>query len=138
MKDKNVAVKPPTDMLPKKPIEVGPPHLGPLGPYGMYSFYPPHAQAPYLVQQPPPQTQPTDLQNKPQVPPQPQPLATPTSITDYSKMKEPPLDLITKSSGDAINATAQALNLKDGIPGGPPPPPLAQSKFMGGYYPPYK
>lgn len=132
LKDKHIAVKPPADMLPKKPMDVGPPHLGPLNPYGMYSFYPPHAQAPYLVQSP--QSQPTDLQNKPQGPPQPQSL-TPTSVADYSKMKEPPLDLMTKP---APPNDSQALNLKDGMPTGPQPPPMAQSKYMPGGYYPYK
>lgn len=118
LKDKNQVAKLPNEVLPKKPMDVGPPQpqLGPLSAYGMYPFYP-HAQPPYLVQSP--QTQPTDLQsNKSQAPPQPQVLAPP-SMPDYSKMKEPPLDLMTKP---AQQSDPPPLNLKDSLPPGPPPP----------------
>lgn len=133
-KDKIQVVKHPADILPKKVGEIIPPQsqVTPLASYGMYPFYP-HPQAPYLVSQPPSQ-QPNEHPNGKQLM-QPATPATlpPTSMQDYNnKMKEPPLDLMTKPSTQPNDNVP--VSLKENLPHSGPPP-MSQSKFIGNYYP---
>lgn len=96
-----------------KKITDGPPaQIGPLGGYNMFPFYP---QQPYL----PPEHQ---GMNKP-------PSLNPSTVQDYNKVKEPPLDLMTKPSSNSQDPLALSKENSNASPQAPP------SKFMGSYYP---
>lgn len=134
-KDKSQATKHPADVIPKKAGDIIPPQsqMGPLTGYGMFPFYP-HHQQPYLVSQQPqtPGTQqipPADHANGKQ-PPNTNPAAAP----DYNKIKDPPLDLMTKPSAQPMD-TSPAVSIKDNLPHSITPPTMTQAKFMGNYYP---
>lgn len=137
-KDKSQAAKHPGDVLPKKGGEPIPPQaqIGPLAGYGMYPFYS-HPQQPYMVPPPSQQVPPNEHSNgKPQpsanIPPMP-----PSVLPDYNKMKEPPLDLMTKPAPQPIDGMPP-VSMKDNnlSHSGPPPPPvMSQAKFMGNFYP---
>lgn len=100
-----------------KKINDGPPaQIGPLGGYNMFPFYP---QQPYL---------PPDHQsiNKP---PSVQSTLNPSAVQEYNKVKEPPLDLMTKPSSNSQDPLALPKENSSASPQAPP------SKFMGNYYP---
>lgn len=100
-----------------KKINDGPPaQIGPLSGYNMFPFYP---QQPYL---------PPDHQgiNKP---PSVQSTLNPSAVQDYNKVKEPPLDLMTKPSSNSQDPLALSKENSSASPQAPP------SKFMGNYYP---
>lgn len=112
--DKNQASKHPESV---KKINDGPPaQIGPLGGYNMFPFYP---QQPYL----PPEHQGI---NKP---PSVQSTLNPSAVQEYNKVKEPPLDLMTKSSSNSQDPLALPKENSSASPQAPP------SKFMGNYYP---
>lgn len=134
-KDKSQAPKHPGDIMPKKGGETIPPQaqIGPLTGYGMYPFYP-HPQQPFIVP-PPSQVPPSEHSNGKSQPSANVPSSLP--IQDYNKLKEPPLDLMTKPSAQS-NDGMPPVSLKDNnlSHSGPPPPPvMSQAKFMGNYYP---
>lgn len=120
-------------MIPKKNSEAVPSQAPiPLGGYGMYPYFPTHQQ-PYLVsQQQTSSVLSNDHSNIKQTPPSSASASAATS--DYNKIKDPPLDLITKPQCQPIDASSN-MSLKENLPHSVTPPSISQSKYMGGYYP---
>lgn len=109
----------------KKPVDILAPQaqITSLAGYGMYPYYPhPHPQAPYMLQQPP--TQPIGSPNSSNTKSPTAQSETQTTAQDFSKNKNPPLDLITKTTQSNIKETDKT-----------PPPPMTSSKFLPNYYP---
>ena len=158
--DKTQPAHPKHPEVVKKAADVGPPtQLGPLGGFGMYPFY---SQPPYLVQPPP-----SEHSNMGKSQSQPPPGSIPPvgMVQDYNKIKEPPLDLMTKPS-QSQNDTQSSSKDNIGVLGSQqpslqhlphqqhphqqqqqqqhqqqqqqhqhPPPPSPQNKFISPYYP---
>lgn len=59
--------------------------------------------------------------------------SSPASIQDYNKVKEPPLDLMTKPSPQPQDNTS--VSIKENIQHPGAPPVMSQAKFLGNYYP---
>lgn len=129
-KDK-VQVKHPSEVMPKKGGEAIPPQSQmPMAGYGMFPFYPSHQQ-PYLVsQQQTSSVMPGDHPGSKQPPP---PSAPTNPAPDYSKIKDPPLDLMTKPQGQPIDASP-TVSMKENLPHSVTPPTMSQAKYMGNYY----
>lgn len=136
-KDKLQAVKHPGDVMPKKGGETIPTQaqMGPLSGYGMYPYYA-HPQQPYIVPPPSQQVPPNDHSNGKSQPLANIPSLPPSALQDYNKMKEPPLDLMTKPASQPIDGMPP-VSMKDNnmSHSGPPPPVMSQAKFMGNFYP---
>lgn len=96
----------------KKTVDGTPTQLGPLGGYGIYPFYTTQPPYPY----PPDHTNINKSGSQ----------SLSSAGQDYNKVKEPPLDLMTKPPSSESLAPPKESNT------GPPAP---QSKFMSNYYP---
>lgn len=120
------------DVMPKKVGEAIPPQaqISPLTGYGMFPYYS-HPQQPYMVPPPPSSAQPGPPNEHSNGKPQPPPL----QVQDYNKMKEPPLDLMTKPAAPPIDGMPPVSMSDKNMPhAGPPPPHMSQAKFMGNFY----
>lgn len=100
----------------KKINDGAPAQLGPLTGYNMFPFYPQQA---YL----PPEHQSI---NKPS---SVQSALNPSAVQDYNKVKEPPLDLMTKPSNNSQDPLALSKENSNASTQAQP------SKFMANYYP---
>lgn len=138
-KDKSQAAKHPGDVMPKKGVEPIPSQaqIGPLSGYGMYPFYS-HPQQPYMVPPPSQQGPPSEHSNGKAQPSANMPPMPPSALQDYNnKLKEPPLDLMTKPSSQPMDGMPP-VSMKDNSlshSGPPPPPVMSQAKYMGNFYP---
>lgn len=139
-KDKSQAAKHPGDVMPKKSGETIPsqPQISPLTGYGMYPFYS-HPQQPYIVPPPSQPGPPNEHSNGKSQPSINIPTMPPSALQDYNKLKEPPLDLMTKSASQPIDGmppvSLKDNNLSHSGPPQPPPPVMSQAKYMGNFYP---
>lgn len=131
--DKVQIIKHPSEVIPKKNIDAPSQAQIPLGGgYGMFPYYPTHQQ-PYLVsQQQTSSVLSNDHSNIKQT--TPTSASASSATTDYNKIKDPPLDLITKPQCQPIDASS-TISLKENLPHSVTPPSISQSKYMGGYYP---